>query len=154
MSHALKLISEELISRTQKFLEEIISSLRPYVKEIRKSTDTFKATFTDGSFVLSERRGAGIALFSSVSIKAEIKDTVKILTKEMIDPSKTLFIILPKFALKTRASTIMRALEYITTIKLCDDVKYAFLDGSYLTTLLLPFSVISSTFYDWKMIPF
>lgn len=148
MSHTLKFISEELISRTKKFIEEMIRDLRPYVKKIRESTNAFKATFTDGSFVLSDRRGAGIALFSSVSIKTKIKDTIKILTKEMINPSETLFVILPKFALRTRASTIMRALEYITTIKLCDDVKYAFLDGSYLTTLLLPFSVISSTFYD------
>ena len=136
-------LPHRIIAGAQDILESIrtdIKEKRNVVRSIGKG-DNFRAIFTDGSNVICERRGSAIALFSATSLVYEYQSgSKKIIGVSELDPSRTLFIFIPKFAVVSRANTLMRAFEYTVTIDALNkssDVNYIVLDGSYVSTLLL-----------------
>ena len=148
-------LPRRIITGAQKVLESIRDDLKDKKKVVRKisnSNNDFKVICTDGSNVISERRGAAIALFSATSLIYNYHNGEKeVLGLFELDPAKTLFIFIPKFAVISRANTLMRAFEYIVTIEALNrnkDVDYVILDGSYISTLLDPTRIISPIYHD------
>ena len=145
-------IPNSLINLAQDTINRISSDLRSKdaIIEIPEIEKDFIGIFTDGSNVLAERRGAGIAIFSAYSIKYGLEGNKKsIFGHSEISPEDTLMVILPRFAMVSRANTIMRAFEFISTLMNFDrNIDFIVLDGSYISTLLDPSRVISPIYRD------
>ena len=147
-------LPRSIIAGAQKVLESIYNDLKEEKKVVKTIGDNenFRAIFTDGSNVISERRGAAIALFSATSLVYDYYNgSKKVLATFELDPAKTLFIFIPKFAVTSRANTLMRAFEYVVTINALSrssGVDYIVLDGSYISTLLDPMRIISPIYHD------
>ncbi len=98
--------------------------------------------FTDGSNVVSERRGAGIVAFSAVSLVFRISGgRLRVLERCILSPATCFLVMVPRFNVRTRANNIMRGLELLTATYMLEkggDVQPSFvvLDGSYVSTLL------------------
>jgi len=123
------------IEKAKKWLQE-----KKATEKIRSNYEDFVSVFTDGSNVVSERRGCGVAIFSSISIKYKRDNSgEEIVNFFQINPQDTILIILPKYYVSSRANTIMRGLEYITAYNLIDDdITFFVFDGSYVTSLIEP----------------
>jgi len=101
--------------------------------------DSVIGVFTDGSNAISERRGAGVAVFSASSLLFEIGgEKARFVRKYVLTPDICFLILIPRFYVGTRANNIMKGMEFITTTYMIDNnnVDFAVLDGSYISTLL------------------
>ncbi len=149
-------LPDSLIQGTHDVIKNISSDLRSrdIIKEINEDQSSFKVLATDGSNALVERRGGAIALFSAISIVYDHSERGnKIESIYELDPSQALFIILPKYAVISRANTLMRALEYLLTCSAIEDSKeidYIILDGSFSSVLLDPMRIILPIYEDLR----
>ena len=133
----------KLIEGARQEIEKVSNKLKSYgvIRKISKEKKDFTAIFTDGSNVVSERRGAGVVIFSAVSVKYRVERSGwrGAIEEYVIDPEKTFLILLPKFNLGSRANAIMRGLEHLSAYSLVDEtVDFAVFDGSYVTSLIEP----------------
>ena len=137
-----------------KHAEDIMEELKNFKYRVKEQLGTINVdsldnidgidgaigVFTDGSNVVSERRGAGVAIFSAASLLFEISGkNLKFRGKHIITPNDCILIIIPRFYIGTRANTIMRGIEYLSTLHLISttkDIDFAIIDGSYVSTLL------------------
>lgn len=148
----MKRIPKSLVERAREDIEKarVLFEERKAVRSIPNETVDYLGIFTDGSNVLSERRGCGIALFSTVSILYNKNNpNKKVVRSFIINPEDTLFIVLPKFNLASRINTIMRGFEYISAMSILnDDVDLVVFDGSYVTSMIEPRAVSREYFSD------
>lgn len=149
-------LPQTLLSGTESIVNEISSDLRNrgLVHRFNKLNRGFKVISTDGSNVVAERRGGAISLFSVVSLVYKHEDYRNVVESIMdLDPSKTLFIIIPKYSVISRANTLMRAFEYLITCYMLDrydGIDYVLLDGSFSSILLDPMRIILPIYNDLK----
>jgi len=128
------------LSRFRSWLESSREGLR--VGHVEDIEDLNEATivFTDGSNAITERRGAGVAVFSASSLAYHIeRGDMRFIDKYVLTPDICFLIILPRFYVGTRANNIMRSFEFLVTAYMADhidDVDMVLLDGSYVSTLL------------------
>jgi len=146
-------IPKENLERSRRELLKIIDDIRKKgkLKDIRGELySEQKVVFTDGSNVLSERRGCGVSIFSSISIMYSVSDDgFYVLDNCMLGPERTLLILLPRFNLVSRANSIMRGLEYLTALSLLTKgADMIVFDGSYVTSLLEPRKTVRDIYLD------
>lgn len=145
-------VPKVLVERAKEDIEKarMLFEKKKAVREISGEKRDLSGIFTDGSNVLSERRGCGVALFSAVSILYNRSNLEKkVLRSFIISPEETLFIILPKFNLTSRINTIMRGFEYLSALSIFqNDVDLVVFDGSYVTSLIEPRAVSREYFSD------
>jgi len=137
----LQLIPRDLIKGAKEDIMRVKSVIEEKKATDRISGERYSATgvFTDGSNIVDERRGCGLAVFSSVSVIYTNKGEEKAVKTITINPEETLMLIFPKFNLVSRANTIMRSFEYLTAIEAIDDqVDVIVFDGSFVTALIDP----------------
>jgi len=139
---------QTLLSGTQEVVNKISSDLRKrnLVMRFNQSSKEFKVISTDGSNVIVERRGGAISLFSVVSLVYSHRNNKDVVESVMeLDPSQTLFVIIPKYSVISRANILMRAFEYLVTCSILDknnEIDYVLLDGSFSSVLLDPMRII------------
>ncbi len=137
----LNLIPKDIIERAREDIDRVNEELRAKdaVRQLGKSNVDGIGVYTDGSNVVSERRGCGIAVFSSVSVIYTSESGGRALKTVTVDPEKTLLILLPKANIVSRSNTIMRGLEYTTAFDAIDEnTNLVVFDGSYVTSLIDP----------------
>lgn len=142
------LFAEVMIDKIFSMLREFKSTLRnefgEYIElgnlEAIEPIERIKGVFTDGSNVVAERRGAGLAVFSATSLVYEItQGAISFQNRYILTPDNLLLLLVPRFYLGTRANMIMRGLEYIASLYAIqgeNGVSLAVYDGSYSSTLL------------------
>ncbi len=146
-------IPKEILERSRRELLKIVDDIKEKAKIGvigEKLGSEQKVVFTDGSNVVSERRGCGVAIFSSISISYNVSDEgFYVLDHSILGPEKTLLILLPRFNLVSRANSIMRGLEYLTSLSLSvKEADMVVFDGSYVTSLLEPRKTVRDIYLD------
>lgn len=150
MSVILERVPKRIIEKPLKGIEKIKNEFRSKIKTIPEAKDNYIGVFTDGSSTVSERRGAGVAVISAVSIRIQCENnSFRVEEKLEIPPENGVVILIPRMQLTARANTLMRAIEYLIAAdaakKGCDIIA---MDGSYITTLLAPYTAINSSYNE------
>jgi len=133
----------DLLGRMVGILREAESRARSLAEPLQGSPleDT---AYVDGSYVLDERRGICLAVFSSASLRVR-SSTISEGMRGSREP--TVHIIIPKSYSESRASILMSILEMLTAMQMIEDgVQAVFLDGSYVSSLLASFGFAQELF--------
>lgn len=129
-------ISGALAEKLVELLREAEERVRGLGREIR-GDPLEHVGFVDGSYVLEERRGACLALFSAASlevVRGEMRPRMGGNRKPIVH------VLAPKSYSESRASLLMSVLELLAAIDLLrSGAEAVFLDGSYVSALMEPF---------------
>jgi len=115
-----------------------------------------RGIFVDGSNVVSERRGAGIAIFSVASLLFSIRGSdLTFESKYLLTPDLCFLFLVPRFYVGTRANTIMRGLENIVAAYMAEkneNIDFVMMDGSFASVLLSPKWGIQHLYSDFYLV--
>lgn len=133
-------VVESLVKRAE---ESVKSLMKPIGGErLRRSG------FVDGSFAMDERRGAYLLLLSAASLLVD-GDRIEGVVRGSERPLVTLLI--PKSHGEARASLLMSTLELLSALDLARrGAEAVFLDGSYLSELLVPIGHAKDVYEDFE----
>ena len=125
-----------LAKRLVETLKEVEDRVRGLGRKIRGRGLTH-AGFVDGSYVLEERRGACLVLYSASSIET-VKETLRQRAKGSRKPVAQ--ILIPKSYSESRAGLLMSMFELLASLDLVSaGAEAVFMDGSYVSALMAPF---------------
>lgn len=147
---------KHFISLSARELSEILSIAEDRVlqasQDIEEWNEWRSSGFVDGSYVVDERKGALVTVFSAASlyvVKEGKMAKIKGVMRGSKDPIP--FILFPRFNSEARCSVLMKSLELITAMDLIrKGCEYVYVDGSYLSLLLSPSNIVRIIFKDIK----
>ena len=128
-------IAEKIVRGEEKILEYV----RINEKKLPQANPLFPASFIDGSYVVSERRGCLVSLLSTASLAV---DEGGFSLKKGLPGNRRPFpaIVFPKEYGENRVSYMMKTLEILAALwEIGRGAGLVVLDGSYLTLLLSSF---------------
>ena len=129
-------VSGELGKTLMRLLENAEKEMRKRGEEIRGALLS-RIGFVDGSYVFEERRGACLALFSAASLEV-VGGEIKARMRGNKEP--VVHVVVPKSYSESRIGLLMSILELLAAINLLrSGVEAVFLDGSYVSALMMPF---------------
>ncbi len=132
-------------------LDEVEIKLREVAQQI-EGRGFSSSGYVDGSYVLDERRGAFLSVFSTASLSLRGNRFYKRMKgSEYPVP----YILIPKVYGESRSSMLMEIAEFISGLDLIRrGTESLFMDGSYLSVLMSPFGAIRDVASRFSQLPF
>ncbi len=135
------LLIEEITRNLSSIIENISRAIQDSVVREFNEVEIYSG-FVDGSFIADERRGGVVALLSAYGlIVKEFSGGLHMYSVDGVNGARRPIpvIMLPRTNYGTRLGLLMRSLELtIANSMILQGVKYVFMDGSYLSTILSP----------------
>ena len=131
-------LSEKLARTLEDTLKEVESRVKKLCREVKGDGFT-TIGFVDGSYVLEERRGACLALLSAATLIIEGERISRVM-----EGSKRplIFPLIPRTYGESRMSLLMETFELVGGLDLIRrGVEAVFMDGSYVSGLMEPFTL-------------
>ena len=144
------------MSLNAKELNEILSVAEHRIlqssQHIEEWSDWKSSGFVDGSYVVDERKGALVTVFSVASLYVNKEGRITKIKGVMKGSKEPIpFILFPRFNSEVRCSILMKSLELLAALDLIrKGCEYVYIDGSYLSLLLSPSSIVRIIFKDIK----
>ncbi|RLE70583.1 MAG: hypothetical protein DRJ43_01705 [Thermoprotei archaeon] len=130
-------VSGLLARKLAELLREIEDKVRELGVSIR-GEPLNRVGFVDGSYVLEERRGACLVLYSASSLEVVERRSIRQYMRGSKEP--LIQVLVPKTYSESRASLLMSMLELLAGLDMVlKGVEAIFMDGSYVSALMAPF---------------